>query len=76
MNTGRDEGDWLEERAADLRNPTVEDDIEQKELGEAINACIANLPERYATIFVQKTIDNMDTDQSYQISFFRELSHL
>lgn len=63
LNTSRDEsGDWMEERVQDLRNPNVEDDIEQRELGEAINECIANLPERYATIFVQKTIDNMETE--------------
>lgn len=55
-------GDWLEERAQDLRNPTVEDEIEQRELGEALDACIATLPERYATIFVQKTIEKLDTD--------------
>jgi RNA polymerase sigma-70 factor (ECF subfamily) len=55
-------GDWLEEQARDLRNPTVEDEIEQTELGNALNACIAKLPERYATIFVQKTIDKLDTE--------------
>ncbi|WP_124979719.1 sigma-70 family RNA polymerase sigma factor [Nonlabens xiamenensis] len=56
------EGDWMEENAADLRNPNVEDEIEQRELGEALNECINALPERYAIIFVQKTIDNMDTE--------------
>jgi RNA polymerase sigma-70 factor (ECF subfamily) len=59
---GDDGGDWLEERAADLRNPTVEDEIEQRELGEALQECISGLSERYATIFVQKSIDNMDTE--------------
>jgi RNA polymerase sigma-70 factor (ECF subfamily) len=46
----------------DMRNPTIEDEIEQRELGEALNACIASLPERYATIFVQKSIDNLETE--------------
>ena len=56
------DGDWMEERAEDLRNPNVEDVIEQRELGEALEECIACLPERYATIFVQKTIDNLETE--------------
>jgi RNA polymerase sigma-70 factor (ECF subfamily) len=62
LNTNDQEGDWLEERVQDLRNPTVEDEIEQRELGEALNACIDNLPERYASIFVKKTIDNLETE--------------
>ncbi len=62
LNSSDQEGDWLEEQVEDLRNPTIEDDIEQQELGEALNDCIAALPERYATIFVQKTIDKLDTD--------------
>ncbi len=55
-------GDWLEEQAADMRNPNIEDTIEQRELGAALQDCINSLPERYSTIFVQKTIDNMDTE--------------
>lgn len=62
LKSSDQEGDWLEEQVEDLRNPTIEDDIEQQELGEALNDCIASLPERYATIFVQKTIDKLDTD--------------
>lgn len=56
------DGDWMEEQVEDLRNPTVEDTIEQQELGEALSGCIEALPERYATIFVQKTIDKLDTE--------------
>jgi RNA polymerase sigma-70 factor (ECF subfamily) len=62
LGTSDQEGDWLEERVGDMRNPTIEDEIEQRELGEALNACIASLPERYATIFVQKSIDNLETE--------------
>ncbi|KQC33287.1 MULTISPECIES: sigma-70 family RNA polymerase sigma factor [Nonlabens] len=62
LATSDQEGDWLEERVGDMRNPTVEDEIEQRELGEALNACIDSLPERYATIFVQKSIDNLETE--------------
>jgi RNA polymerase sigma-70 factor (ECF subfamily) len=56
------EGDWMEERVGDLRNPNMEDEMETIELGEALNACINNLPDRYAIIFVQKTIDGMETE--------------
>jgi RNA polymerase sigma-70 factor (TIGR02943 family) len=62
LSSSDQEGDWMEEQAADLRNPNVEDAIEQRELGEALEECIACLPERYATIFVQKTIDNLETE--------------
>ncbi|MGB3591906.1 MAG: sigma-70 family RNA polymerase sigma factor [Nonlabens sp.] len=55
-------GDWLEEKAGDMRNPNAEDLIEQEELGAVLQQCIGALPERYATIFVQKTIDKMDTE--------------
>jgi|TARA_R110000751_G_scaffold937_32_gene3748 RNA polymerase sigma-70 factor (TIGR02943 family) len=62
LSSSDQEGDWMEEQAADLRNPNVEDMIEQRELGDALEECIACLPERYATIFVQKTIDNLETE--------------
>jgi RNA polymerase sigma-70 factor (TIGR02943 family) len=62
LSNSDQEGDWMEEKAADLRNPNVEDMIEQRELGDALEQCIACLPERYATIFVQKTIDNLETE--------------
>lgn len=62
LNNGDQDGDWMEEKVQDLRNPNIEDEIEQRELGAALNECIAALPERYATIFVQKTIDKLDTE--------------
>ncbi len=62
LSSGDQEGDWMEEKIRDLRNPNIEDEIEQKELGKALSECIAALPERYATIFVQKTIDRLDTE--------------
>jgi len=62
LSNSDQEGDWMEEKAQDLRNPNVEDTIEQEELGKALEECIACLPERYATIFVQKTIDNLETE--------------
>lgn len=62
LATSDQEGDWLEERVGDLRNPTVEDEIEQQELADALKSCIDALPERYSTIFVQKSIDHMETE--------------
>jgi RNA polymerase sigma-70 factor (ECF subfamily) len=56
------EGDWLEERVADLSNMTAEDEIENHELGLAILDCVDQLNEKQATIFKMKTIDGVDTD--------------
>lgn len=56
------EGDWLEERVADLSNMTAEDEMENHELGLAILDCVDQLNEKQATIFKMKTIDGVDTD--------------
>ncbi len=56
------EGDWLEERVADPFDKTAEDSIQNKELGEAIYNCLSKLPEKQATIFRMKTIENIDTE--------------
>lgn len=61
--TGEDaEGDWLEERVQDPFDKTAEDTIENSELGDAIYDCLDLLPEKQATIFKLKTIDNFDTE--------------
>lgn len=54
--------DNIESKVSDQRNPNIQDQIEQQELGQAIHECIGALPERYATIFIQKTIDQLDTE--------------
>lgn len=56
------EGDWLEERVADLSRMTAEDEMENHELGLAILDCVDQLNEKQATIFKMKTIDGVDTE--------------
>ena len=56
------EGDWLEENAADPFDKTAEDKMENRELGLVILECLDRLPEKQATIFKLKTIENFDTE--------------
>lgn len=56
------EGDWLEERVADLSDMTAEDQMENRELGLAILDCLDQLNEKQAKIFKMKTIDGLDTE--------------
>lgn len=56
------EGDWLEERIADLSDMTAEDTMENQELGIAILECLEQLNEKQAAIFKMKTIDGVDTE--------------
>ncbi|WP_046745159.1 sigma-70 family RNA polymerase sigma factor [Kordia zhangzhouensis] len=56
------EGDWLEERVADNFDRNAEDQIQNEELGLAIEECIDKLPEKQAMIFKMKTILGYDTE--------------
>ncbi|TKS57367.1 sigma-70 family RNA polymerase sigma factor [Mesohalobacter halotolerans] len=56
------EGDWLEERVADHSDQSAEDDIENTELGLAIENCLENINEKQAQIFRMKTIQEYDTE--------------
>lgn len=56
------EGDWLEEMAADRYEMNAEDLLENEELGLAILACMENLTEKQAQIFKMKTVDGFDTE--------------
>lgn len=56
------EGDWLEERVADGYDKNAEDQIQNEELGLAIEDCIDKLPEKQAKIFKMKTILGYDTE--------------
>lgn len=56
------EGDWLEENAVDPFDHTAENKMENKELGLAILECLDKLPEKQATIFKKKTVENFDTE--------------
>ena len=61
-NDTESEGDWLEERVADSFNKTAEDNLENTELGEAIEKCLAKLPHKQAQVFEMKTILNYETE--------------
>lgn len=56
------EGDWLEERVEDKTNLTINDWIENKELGSAILNCLDGLDEKHAEIFRLRTIENYETE--------------
>ena len=57
------EGDWLEERAADPDSLRENSAIENEDLGEAIQDCIAKLPEIQAKVFTMKTIQGLSTEE-------------
>ncbi len=56
------EGDWLEEMAADPESTRENDAIENEELGQAIQECIGRLPAKQARVFTMKTIRGMRTE--------------
>lgn len=56
------DGDWLEEQVADPLSVLENDDIENEELGLAIQECISKLPKKQSLVFSMKTIQGMDTD--------------
>lgn len=55
------QGDWLEEQVADPFSSFENDVIENQELGQAIQSCIAKLPKKQALVFTMKTIKGMET---------------
>ena len=57
-----EEGSWLEQRVADPFDKTAEDTIENTELGVAIHACLAKLPEKQAEVFKMKTLLGYETE--------------
>ncbi len=61
-NSDEAEGDWLEERVSDPFDKTVEDKLENEELGDAIYNCLGKLPEKQANVFKMKTIEGLDTE--------------
>ncbi len=56
------EGDWLEEKVADLSNANIESEIENTELGLAIHNCLSKLPDKQAHIFKMKTLQGFETE--------------
>ncbi|MGB7396076.1 MAG: sigma-70 family RNA polymerase sigma factor [Pricia sp.] len=55
-------GDWLEEQVGNAHSSFENDTIENQELGQAIQTCIAKLPEKQAKVFTMKTIKDMGTE--------------
>ena len=55
-------GDWLEENVADPFSTLENDEIENEELGLAIQECISNLPQKQSAVFVMKTIRGLSTE--------------
>jgi len=56
------EGDWLEEQVADPMSILENSDIENEELGNAIQECISKLPKKQALVFTMKTVQGMSTE--------------
>lgn len=56
------EGDWLEERVADPFIKGGDQEIENEELGLAIQDCIDKLPKKQSRVFTMKTIQGMSTE--------------
>uniref|UniRef100_UPI0040491408 sigma-70 family RNA polymerase sigma factor n=1 Tax=Flavobacterium sp. TaxID=239 RepID=UPI0040491408 len=62
-NSSSDEdGDWLEEQVADPFSVLENDEIENEELGLAIQNCIDKLPTKQARVFKMKTIQGISTE--------------
>ncbi|AQS94509.1 RNA polymerase subunit sigma-70 [Polaribacter sp. BM10] len=62
-NDGENEGDWLEERVPQKWDNTSETSIENEELKDQLEACIDNLPEKYAMVFRMKTVQEFETEE-------------
>lgn len=57
------EGEWLEERVADYHlEGNAESEMENVELGMAINKCMDKLPTKQAVIFKMKTVEGFETE--------------
>ncbi len=56
------EGDWMEEQVADPYSMLDNSDMENEELGLAIQDCIAKLPKKQSLVFTMKTIQGISTE--------------
>ena len=54
--------DWFEDRVDDYKNKNIGEELENRELGKAIYACLDTLDEKQAEIFRLRTIENYDTE--------------
>src|SRR5690606_30506080 len=53
------DGDWLEERVADIDDMNAEETIENTYLGYAIYDCLSKLPEKQAQVYKMKTTEGL-----------------
>ena len=60
---GENKGSWLEERVPQNWDNASENQIENEELRNQIEACINNLPEKYALVFRMKTVQEFETEE-------------
>ncbi|MGJ8745876.1 sigma-70 family RNA polymerase sigma factor [Polaribacter sp.] len=60
---GENEGNWIEERVPQSWSNDSESNIENEELKNQLEACIDNLPEKYAMVFRMKTIQEFETEE-------------
>lgn len=60
---GDNEGSWLEERVPQSWDNASEKNIENEELKHQLEACIDNLPEKYAMVFRMKTVQEFETEE-------------
>ena len=60
---GEQEGNWLEERVPQSWDNASEKAVENEELKDQLEACIDNLPEKYAMVFRMKTIQEFETEE-------------
>jgi RNA polymerase sigma-70 factor (ECF subfamily) len=61
--SGENEGNWIEERVPQSWDNHSEKTIENQELKSQLEACIDNLPEKYALVFRMKTIQEFETEE-------------
>ncbi len=57
------EGDWLEEQVADPESLRENTEVENEELGMAIQDCISKLPKKQSLVFTMKTVQGISTEE-------------
>ena len=63
QDDGENKGNWIEEMVPQSWGNEAEKDLENKELKEALDSCIENLPEKYRIVFLLKTVRKYETEE-------------
>ena len=63
VSNPEDDGAWVEDITAKDDRPEVEIEIENNELRAALMRCISDLPDNWRAIFVDKYIDEKDSEE-------------